>query len=188
MRKLAIISLIMAVFAAGCSNASTYKISLKEVSTSTGETKQILASNCPDMAFSDSSISIQWSLDSNGFDLVLKNLTAAPVSVIWDAASLVDDRGETYKITHKSIAYYEENKAQTPSIIPPGTSLTDTIYPSDFVSWKDNELRLKPIYSSWWTRKPLGTYTFEVKSFQVLLPVQMGDIRTDYLFIFDVQL
>lgn len=193
MKKILMVLMMFLVsFLAGCSYRMDYEFSLKEVSTFSSGTKQVLATNCQDLFYSDPVMNINFLLTGEGFALGIKNVSAIPISILWDNATLVDQDGNSHRVIHKDVYNLQKNMPQPPTTILPDSSLKDIIYPADYVTWNDagqfSGWQYKSIFSSGNFTRFMSDDAKKLigKTFQFLLPLQTGDTRKDYLFIFSV--
>lgn len=149
-------------------------------------------------AFEDDMVRILWFVNSRRIAFLLQNKTDYSIKIPWDEAAYVDEMGRSHRVMHSGVKYTDRDKSQPPSVIVRRGSIEDTIYPTDYISWRSGTR-----YSAgWWSEKPLlldrdfrGQYLtgFENavkmnigKQIQVLLPLQIQDVINDYIFTFNV--
>src|SRR5207237_235665 len=96
-----------------------------------------------ELTFSDESLSISFAITNMEMGFTIINRSEAPLALQWDAASFIDLSNAAHRVIHKGVKLVDRDKPQPASIIPPGTTLTDTAYPADFVSWNQT-------INDWW--------------------------------------
>lgn len=114
----------------------------------------------------------------------LHNRTDETMRLIWDEVVLVDFDGGASRVMHSGVKYIDRNESQPPSVIPPGSKITDLILPADLVYWGGNGS------SQGWRQRNLVPEVYAITlsghRFDVVLPVEVGDERTEYQFTFEV--
>jgi hypothetical protein len=71
--------------------------------------------------------------------LVIHNDGEGSVRVLWDDWSWVDQNGEAHRIIHKGVRLISKDAAQTPSIVPSGSMLRDTLVLADGVYFEEGK-------------------------------------------------
>src|SRR5438874_2047051 len=67
-----------------------------------------------DNTFDDGKIRGVFTVGKKELDFILKNLTADPMKINWDEASLII-HGESKRVMHKGIKYIDRNSPQAPT-------------------------------------------------------------------------
>lgn len=109
-------------------------------------------------------------------NFVITNKTKNALKIVWDSSAFVDPDGNSHKVMHQGVRYIERDKSIPPSILVPGTKLSDMVYPTDYVNFVNNEWVESPIVSS----KP-------GQRFSVLLAVDNGDQIQSYTITFQTK-
>jgi len=82
-------------------------------------------------------------LDS-AFYLRLENKTNHTVRVLWDDAAYIDPSGQSNRVVKGSIIIRDRFGPQTPSVIPKGTRIEESVIPIDRITEKGDSLPLLP--------------------------------------------
>jgi hypothetical protein len=97
------------------------------------ETKQIAFSYVPT------------NLDSQ-IKVTFLNKIQKPIKIIWDETSFINPSGGSEKIIHEGIKLRDSGSAtMTPTLIPPGSNIADSISPISRVTWLSNRRVYLPI-------------------------------------------
>ena len=72
---------------------------------------------------------------SQGIGFTLKNTGAEPIIIIWDECAYIDESGQSGRVMHKGVKYSVSDESQAPSVIAPGTMLTDEAVPTAHVTY-----------------------------------------------------
>lgn len=144
-------------------------------------------------AYNDSLISIHWNYAVTQIGFELKNKSDLTLKVIWDDAAFVSMTNETGKIFHKGIKYIDRENSQPPTSIYKGTTLSDLIAPTSYVSYTSGQ------YGGWSSRPliPSKGVAFSTKveydetligqKMRVILPIKEDDQTIEYTFIFTTE-
>lgn len=109
-----------------------YKFSLPEPDSQPGERLAVVsAGNAVGVEDKALRIAVKVSTDRLMFDLA--NKSESPIMIEWDRASFVDASGKAHRVIHNGIKFAEKEKFQPPTVVPPGTSVSDAAIPSDNV-------------------------------------------------------
>jgi len=209
MRRTLLIAMLGVLLLAACAKRVYYHIGLLEVEKPAeakeryGESRiiKLEAGDTTKYSFEDELVKIVWLPPSDVLPFFLTNKTTHSMRIIWDEASYVDEYGVNHRVVHAGTKYIDRNQAQPPSVIVRGATLTDLIYPSDYVYWESKGRGLwgagKPIG---WVEKPLFPTSAQTtdelkakaeghkgKTFQVLLPLQVEGIVNEYIFLFRIE-
>lgn len=136
-----------------------------------------------DSEFKDQSISILWTLSDKELFFDLTNNSDGTIKIIWDDAAYIDPTGQTNKVFHNGVKYTDRNSSLPSTSIIKGAKLTDIVAPSDYAYFLSGQ------YGGW-MQKSLFPYSKKIgvihdgKQFKVLLPLQIGVSRRDYIFTF----
>ena len=72
---------------------------------------------------------------SQGIGFTLQNTGKEPISIVWDECAYVDESGQSGRVMHKGVKYSVSDESQAPSVIAPGTMLTDEAVPTAHVTY-----------------------------------------------------
>ena len=61
---------------------------------------------------------------------------SSAIEVDWNRVSLISPSGQIYRVIHKGQRFQDRGMPSSPSIIPPGSRLTDFVFPSDLISFE----------------------------------------------------
>jgi len=148
----------------------------------------------------DSMVRIEWRPAPVDIEFTVNNKTDSPIKIVWDEASFVDEKGISHRLIHSGIGYEERKLPQPPTVIAGGINLQDFIHPLDYFQWKEIRGMRLDKQQGYWDRTPFlptqtkGTAeelrvkasTFVGKTFQVILPLEISNIRIDYLCTFRI--
>jgi hypothetical protein len=149
----------------------------------------------------DASVMMEWQPGPVDIVVSVRNKTVAPVTVVWKEARFIDERGISRRLIHSGIGYEERNLPLLPTIIAGGTTLNDFVHPLDYFEWETVGTMGADRKGGYWDRAPYlpvrmqnGTATdFRTrvmsmvgKTFHVMLPLVIGQIRSDYLCTFRI--
>lgn len=138
----------------------------------------------------------KWLVTGDSIDFFLENNTSNSIRIIWDEASYVDVYGKSYRMMHSNQSYSQKGTSQPPMIIVRKGNGEASVYPEDFVLMsKYFGLYKKSLLSNFASNKDyesLDKFSEERKSYlgkkiQVLLPLQVNDSVSDYIFEFIVE-
>jgi len=94
-------------------------------------------------------------VSSTGIAFSLQNTGKEPILIIWDESALIDMKGQSSRIIHSGIRLMEKEAPQAPSVIAPGTSISDEAAPS-------SNIHSVSIESGGWKTDPLFSPSFIV--------------------------
>jgi len=148
----------------------------------------------------DDMVRIEWRPAPVDIEFTVHNKTDSPIKIVWDEARFVDEKGISHRLIHSGIGYEERKLPQPPTVIAGGINLQDFIHPLDYFQWKEIRGMKSDRQQGYWDRTPFlptqtkGTAeelrvkasTFVGKTFQVILPLEISNIRIDYLCTFRI--
>lgn len=138
-----------------------------------------------ELRFSDSQLDIQFSPSQKQISFSLHNKTAGPAKVDWNSAAYVDVLGQSHKVMHSGVKFIDREKAQVPSVVPPGASVSDMVFPVDYVSYTSGK------YGGWSEELlfPLApkAKSYKGQSFSVFLPIEVNGGVRNYHFVFRIE-
>jgi hypothetical protein len=188
-------------------NAS-YDISLISVERSTGAKKiygeqrieAVIEEGISRSFFEDEMVRIKWRPTPDDIGLFINNKTDASMKIVWDEARFVDEKGISHRLIHSGIGYEERNDSHPPTVVAARSTLDDFIHPADYFRQEESYGSRAYKQQSHWERSPFlptqikgnaeelraKAEPFAGKTFQVLLPIQIENVRHDYLFTFKI--
>ena len=184
-------------------NAS-YDISLLSVERSTGTEKvyekqrieTVLEEGITKFYFEDDMMRIKWRPTSNDISFVVHNKADNPVKIVWDEGKFIDAEGVTHRLIHSGIGYEERNDPHRPTLIAARGSLEDFVHPADYFQWEKWSSKQQGYWkrASFMPTQIKGTAEelrtkaepFVGKTFQVILALQIDDVRNDYVCTFKI--
>jgi len=151
-------------------------------------------------SFEDEIARIKWRPAPDDIGFVVDNKADHPMKIIWDESRFIDEKGVSHRLIHSGIGYEERNESHPPTVIDARGTLKDFVHPADY--FKREELGDGKSYKqlSYWKRvsflptqvkgkkEELRTKAEPLvgKTFQVVLALQIGDVRNDYVYTFKI--
>jgi hypothetical protein len=188
-------------------NAS-YDISLISVERYTGAEKiyrkqnieAVIEEKISKFYFEDEMVRIKWFPRPDDIVFVVNNKMDGPVRIAWDEARFIDEKGISHRLIHSGIGYEKRNDSQRPTIVFGRGTIEDFVHPVDYFQWEEGGGRRSSKQQGYWRRAPFmptlirGTAEelrakaepFIGKTFQVILALQIDDVRNDYVCIFKI--
>lgn len=193
----------------GCTTYNVmYEISLKEVERPVRAKERYGERNISKVEeegskkyyFEDELVKITWIPTASQFSIILTNKTDHSIKIVWDEAAYVDENGASHRIMHSGVKFIDRNNSQPPSIVVRKGYIADLIIPTDKVQWDNQD------YKSSWHAEPIFPFDTPInlelkteeelktknkdyvgKTVQVLLPLQIEDAVSEYIFIFEIK-
>ena len=149
-----------------------------------------------DKTFNDGKIQAYFIVSDKQLDFNLKNLTAEPMKINWDEASLII-YGESKRVIHKGVKYIDRNSPQAPTVIPGNSFIDDLVlltenvlykegsystYYSSPGSWKINDLLPIRDKNNEETKKLIMNSKGSTLKF--FLPIEQNNQKMNYTFEF----
>lgn len=194
---LAVISFLLpSCWALMTTYTSNYKVNLVEVEYKKGTNKKINNLENNNYTFSDSILDIKWIPSNTEYSFELNNKSNSTLKIIWDDAIFVSSSGQSQKIMHSGVKYIDRNNSQPSTTILRNSKLTDIIIPSENIyyqtpgkystgGWKTKEMYQTVGFDSLKLQKEADL--FIGKTNQILLPIKIDDVTTEYIFVFKFQ-
>jgi hypothetical protein len=146
--------------------------------------------------FENEMMRIKWFPKPDDVVFVINNKLDRPIRIIWNEAKLIDEKGVTHRLIHSGIGYEERNDPQQPTVVAAKGPLEDFVHPADYFQRE----KLSSKQQGYWKRAPFmptqikGTAEelrtkaepFVGKTFQVILALQVDDVRNDYVCTFKI--
>ncbi len=84
----------------------------------------------------------------------ITNLTNESLKIDWDKSAFINIEGNSLRVIHNGVKYNERNNSQVATSIPPKGRITDSLSPSDHISWFNENWWIEPIcgiknYPTW---------------------------------------
>lgn len=183
-------------------------LSLEKVIIESNMDKKSLDANAN--SFSDDLIKIQWRPEPKELKFELHNKGDVPITIMWDNSGFIDEMEKIHKIIHSKVELKQRPKPMEPTIIPPGGSITDMVYPRDYASpqpeiesvqdfrtgavttyekmkWVKREIYPKKITLKEMKKKDkefdIATY-LENNKYKVILELKLNEKKYNYHFLF----
>lgn len=150
MKKL--LALVMAMFLSATFGCALLESSIAGLSPAKIETEIVTPEGCLGNVCKEAGYEIAFapvSASSDGIGFTIKNTGADPISVLWDECAYVGIDGQSSRVMHSGIRYMERDAPQAPSMIAPGSMLTDEMTPTAnvyFISGEYGGWRVKPLF------------------------------------------
>jgi hypothetical protein len=156
--------------------------------------------------FEDGLVRVQWAFRSNQMAFSLENKGEQPIQIPWNEAAFVDESGRSHRVMHASVKFADREKPQPPSVVAPEQLLEDIVAPADYVRrvkatrstpgrWEEKSLlpdfdvhssALKGEYATFADFETAAKSTVG-KTIEILLPLEVGDVVNNYLFVFRIE-
>lgn len=112
----------------------------------------------------------------------ITNIGKTGLTVDWNAVSIVNQAGEAHKVIHKGVKMDDRSGVLAPSTIPPGATLDDFIYPSEYITFRSGD-RYR---SSAWLGRNFIEGMRPGNRFRVFFPLKSTAGEIEYQFTFEV--
>ncbi len=127
--------------------------------------------------YEDALMRILFSTGAKSICFSVINKTDRSIKIIWDESAYIDENKSSHRVMHAGVRYISRDEPQTPSVVPAGSKLEETIYPTDSFYYDSAHGWRQKI---WFPINPLG------KKIGVLLAVQAERVTNQYTFIFRI--
>jgi len=185
-----------------------YDISLISVERSTGAKKiygeqrieAVIEEGISRFYFEDEIVRIKWLPTPYDIVFVLNNKADGPVRIVWDEARFIDEKGVSHRLIHSGIGYEERNNSHPPTVVAARGTLEDFVHPADYFQREEDHGGRSNKQQGYWKRASFlpaqikgnaeelraKAEPFVGKTFQVILALQIADVRNDYVCIFKI--
>jgi len=150
--------------------------------------------------FEDGMVRIEWRPTPLDIAFLLNNKLDDSVNIIWDEAKFFDEEGYAHGVIHSGISYDERYHSRPPAAVTRKGSLKDFIYPADYVQKAENYSSRSRTRANEWEKRTILPDQMRAaadelkakaeplvgKTLQVLLPLQVENVRYNYLFTFKI--
>jgi hypothetical protein len=189
-------------------NAS-YDISLLSVERTAGNDKiyvdqrieVVPEEGIPAFSFEDEMVRSKWRPAPVDISFVFNNKADRPVKILWDEARFIDVKGASHRLIHSGIGYEERNDSHLPTIINARGTLEDFLHPADYFKREELSASKSNKQQAYWKKAPflptqvkgtseeLRTRAEPLigKTFQVILALQIDNVRNDYVYTFKIK-
>ena len=187
---------------------ATYDISLVSVEKSSGDKKTygkqkieaVIEEGIARFYFEDEMVRIKWSPTPYDIVLVLNNKADGPVRIVWDEARFIDEKGIRHRLIHSGIGYEDRNSSHPPTVVAARGALEDFVHPADYFQKEEEYGGRSSKQEGYWKRAPFlpaqikgkaeelraKAEPFVGETFQVILALQIDDVRYDYVSTFRI--
>ncbi len=142
----------------------------------------------PKMEFKDSQISVTFSIDDAAISYTVLNLTTKPLAL--DAGGAMIGIDSIFVPVRNRLSLYSDSaKGFAPLLLPGRGYIEDMLIPRDNIYWMEEGWIEKDLFSTLDSGTVSGrkNVTKNIgKKLELLLPLKIGDKRTEYLFKFKV--
>ncbi|MFA6469515.1 MAG: hypothetical protein WCW35_11505 [Bacteroidota bacterium] len=142
----------------------------------------------PKMEFKDSNVSISFTIDDAAISLTVLNLTPQQLQVESSGAMIgIDNKFIPARNTQS--LYSDSIKGFAPMLIPPRGYLQDILIPRTHVFWTEDGWVEKDLFSTLDSGTVSGRKLITQnigKKLDVVLPIKIGEKKTDYKFTFKI--
>ena len=123
---------------------------------------------------------ISWLITDRSLGFRMVNSSSETLTIVWDQVTFVDPSTRSVGVIHTGVRYLEAEKSQTPTIVPVGTFVEETLAPKDRVEWK-----------GYWIVSPfLGDKSDQERmtgsKFLIQLAISKGTSIQRYPFVFEI--
>jgi hypothetical protein len=150
--------------------------------------------------FEDGMVRVEWRPTSDDIGFIIYNKMYDSMKIVWDEARFFDEEGNIHRLIHSGIGYEERKDSHPPTIIAARGNLEDFIHPADYFRREESSGKKSYKQQDYWNRAPFlptqikGTAQelrakaepIVGKTFQVILPLQIGNVRSDYIYTFKI--
>jgi len=187
---------------------ANYDISLISVERSNGTKKiygeqrieAVIEEGISTFFFEDETVKIKWFPTPNDIVIVVNNKADRPVRIVWDEARFIDEKDESHRLIHSGIGYEERNESHPPTVVEARGTLEDFMHPADYFRWEEAYGGKSSKQQGYWRRASFlptqikgtaeelraKTEPFVGKTFQVILALQIENVRNDYVNTFRI--
>lgn len=145
-------------------------------------------------SFEDQLVRVLWLPTDTRLHFTLTNKTDYSIKIVWNDAVFVDPQGKSGAVMHEGVKYTDCSSSKTPSVVVRHGSTDDVVLPCGLVNFGYSEwnvasfLRSPSVTAATADSIAAQLRASEVgKTVQVLLPLQIEDVVSDYLFTFEVK-
>ena len=185
-----------------------YDISLIAIDRSGGNTelqgkqeiKTVVEQGVARYSFEDKMVKMIWRGAPIDIVFTVHNKADQSLKIIWDDTRFIDEKGISHRLNHSGIGYEERNLSQPPTIVATRGNLEDFLHPADYFQWEPIGSSTSDKQDGYWDRAPflptqikgtaeeLRTKSDPAigKTFQVILPLEINNVRIDYLCTFRI--
>jgi len=148
----------------------------------------------------DEMLRIKWFPTPYDIVFILNNKANGPVSIVWDEARFIDEKGVSHRLIHSGIGYEDRNNSHPPTFVAAKGTLEDFVHPADHFRREEDYGGRSNKQQGYWKRTSFlpaqikGTAEelrvksepFVGKTFQVILALQIDDVRNYYVCTFKI--
>ena len=130
------------------------------------------------LLYSDGLIDIAFVISRTQIGFIIQNKSAGGAKINWDDLSFISPINRASRVIHSGIRLVDRNNPQAPTTIPPGSSVTDNVIPSENIKYVDG-----------WEQGRLfdGDYMlYNGKSFGLYFPMEINGKKKEYSFKFKI--
>jgi hypothetical protein len=79
-----------------------------------------------------------------GFELI--NKSRAAIRILWDECAYIDPTGRSFRVIHQGVRFVDRDKPMASTVVPPGASIRDLVYPASSVTWTGSRWQQERLY------------------------------------------
>jgi hypothetical protein len=79
-----------------------------------------------------------------GFELL--NKSQAAIRILWDECAYIDPTGRSFRVIHQGVRFVDRDKPMASTVVPPGASIRDLVYPASSVTWTGSRWQQERLY------------------------------------------
>ncbi len=136
--------------------------------------------------YEDKDLQFSFILERDYITVALVNKSNGNVTIDWKKAIYEDPDGLSHRLVKKGTNYEDEDKPQTPILLPPGYKLVESLIPVDNIDHKFLlGLKVRPIFPE--LKSAYMVEGWDGATFDVILPVEINGEPRRYRFVFRVK-
>jgi hypothetical protein len=143
-----------------------------------------------DLFYSDDLIEIKIVYTSTQIGFVLRNKSDKGFEVDWDRVNYVNPEGILQPVIHAGIKLIQKNEKQTPTYVPAGTTLMDSVTPKNNIEWATDHWYIRPLMplsaKEEYAENTIRMYSG--RTISLVIPIKIENTIKEYKFDFIVEL
>lgn len=120
----------------------------------------------------------EWIVGLHAVSVIVTNTSSGPVEVDWERSAFVDPTGQRQRVVHRGVQLNQKSAAMEPSIIAPGATLREFVFPSDRITYS------APGRASLWNVPAVLERLAPGLGFSIVLNLKKGDVTAPRTFRF----
>ena len=132
--------------------------------------------------YNDSLINIEWSIEPTHMVMELMNKSENNFKILWDELTFICTENISQRMMHTGRLIYDLDDEQLPTVVVKKSMITDCIIPIGKARWRST-----PVGGNWIFDDLFYEGNTCENEVRILLPIEMGLKRHEYLFSFTVE-